>query len=82
MWIEHVEEKDASGLLAEVYEKAKAEFGGATVPITVKALSLRPEAAAAKEALRRSIHGNETSLGPRWTEMINAVVSGYNDCRY
>ena len=80
-WIEHVEESEAAGEIAEVYAEARGRFNG-RVPLMIKVLSLRPRVAAAKEHLRLSLIGDASSLGARRADMISVVVSGLNRCRF
>ena len=81
MWIRHVEESEATGETAELYEWARAIFNG-RVPDMIKVLSLRPKVARAKEMLRQTLIGDASSLGPRRADMISVVVSGLNGCRF
>ena len=79
-WVKTVEESEAAGELAELYEEARQRLG--RVPPMIKALSLRPKVAAAKENLRQSLIGDASSLGARRADMISVVVSGLNRCRF
>ena len=79
-WIQHVEESEATGDLAALYEEARQAFGG--VPPMIKVLSLRPKVAAAKENLRKSLIGEASSLGAKRADMVSIVVSGLNRCRF
>ena len=79
-WIKTVEESEAAGEVAALYEEARRRLG--RVPPMIKALSLRPKVAAAKENLRQSLIGDASSLGARRADMISVVVSGLNRCRF
>ena len=79
-WVKTVEESEASGELAALYEEARQRLG--RVPPMIKALSLRPKVAVAKENLRQSLIGDASSLGARRADMISVVVSGLNRCRF
>src|SRR5689334_7257499 len=82
LWIRHVEEEDATGILADLYARGKAASPRGIVPDNLKVLSVRPELAVAKEALRRTVLGETCSLGTRVADLISVVVSGMNNCRY
>jgi uncharacterized peroxidase-related enzyme len=85
MWVDHVEDEEATGELAEFYAKGKATgIAKGRVPTFYKALSLRPKIAIAKEELRLAVFGGEEepTIGHRRSEMINLVVSGLNNCRF
>lgn len=79
-WIPWVAEADATEPIASIYERARATFG--FVPDVVKIFSLRPAVAAAQEALRQSLLGRASSLGPQRADMISAAIAGLNRCRY
>ena len=81
MWVKHVEESEAAGEIAAVYERVRRDFNG-NVPLMIKVLSLRPKVAEAKEALRKSLIGDASSLGAKRADMISIVVSGLNRCRF
>ena len=82
MWIQHIEEDDAEGILADLYEEARQASPRNTVPPMMKVLSLRPKVAVAKENLRRSLIGKASSLGSRRADMISVAVSGLNGCHF
>ena len=79
-WVKTVEESEAAGEVAALYKEARRRLG--RVPPMIKALSLRPKVAAAKENLRQSLIGDASSLGARRADMISVVVSGLNRCRF
>jgi uncharacterized peroxidase-related enzyme len=80
LWIRYVEDGDAEGILKEFYDGVRTPAG--RVPDNQKVLSIRPEVAVAKERLRRTLHGDASTLGARRADMISVVVSGLNDCRF
>jgi uncharacterized peroxidase-related enzyme len=80
MWIQSIDETKAEGLVAEIYERARQGFG--FVPDIVKVFSLRPQVAAAQEALRKSLLGKASSLGSRRAELVSAMVAGLVQCQY
>lgn len=75
-----VDEHDATGELAEVYESARERF--TFVPEAVRIFSIRPEVAVAQDRLRRVVLGDASSLGARRADLIGAAVSGMNHCEY
>jgi uncharacterized peroxidase-related enzyme len=79
-WISWVEEDEADGVVADVYERARARFS--FVPDAVKIFSLRPDVAEAQSRLRDSLQGEASSLGARRADLIGAAVSGLNHCEY
>ena len=79
-WIPWVDEDDADGVVAEIYESAKKTF--TFVPDAVKIFSIRPEVAGAQSQLRGSLLGDASSLGARRADLIGAAVSGMNHCEY
>jgi uncharacterized peroxidase-related enzyme len=84
-WVDHIEDEDATGELAEFYAEGKKwEWADGRVPAIYKVLSLRPKIAVAKEELRLAVFGGEEepTIGHRRSEMINLVVSGLNNCRF
>ena len=76
-----MEESDAEGETAELYDRVRKTFNG-NVPNMVKVLSLRPKVADVKEAMRRTLIGDASSIGARRADMISVVVSGLNRCRF
>ncbi len=82
LWIQYVEDDEAEGPLADLYERARKASPRGIVPDMIKVLSLRPQVAIAKEDLRRALIGNASTLGARRADMISVVVSGLNDCHF
>ena len=79
-WIPWVDEDEATGELAEVYERARQRF--TFVPDAVKIFSIRPEVAEAQDRLRAVVLGDASSLGARRADLIGTAVSGMNHCEY
>jgi uncharacterized peroxidase-related enzyme len=79
-WIPCVDEDDADGVLATVYESARKRF--TFVPDAVKVFSIRPEVALAQDQLRKVVLGDASSLGARRADLIGTAVSGMNHCEY
>ncbi|MGH9025293.1 MAG: peroxidase-related enzyme [Acidimicrobiia bacterium] len=79
-WIPTVAEQDATGVVAEVYDRARETF--TFVPDAVKVFSIRPDVAAGQEQLRRALLGDASSLGARRADLIGTAVSGMNHCEY
>ena len=77
-WVPWVEEDEATGSLARVYDWARENFGW--VPPAVKIFSVRPEVAEAQNHLRSTLLGDASSLGERRADLIGAAVSGMNHC--
>lgn len=80
LWIRYVDDDDAGGDLKDFYESVRTPAG--RIPDNQKVLSIRPKVAVAKEQLRRTLHGEASSLGARRADMISVVVSGLNSCRF
>src|SRR5262245_23251590 len=79
-WIGWIDEDEADGLIADVYDRARARFS--FVPDAVKIFSIRPEVADAVERMRAVTLGDASSLGQRRADLIGVAVSGLNDCQY
>jgi uncharacterized peroxidase-related enzyme len=80
MWVDYVEDEEASGELKEFYDRVRTPDGH--VGGIYKVLSLRPQVAIAKQNLRVALLGEASSLGPKLSDMISTVISGLNDCRF
>ena len=78
-WIKVIEEDEATGHIAEYYEKARQE--GRRVSNIHKASSLNPLAMEAIDLFQQSWreHG---ALEPRHREMVALVTSSLNRCTY
>lgn len=79
-WIPMVAEEEATGILAELYARARKRYG--FVPDAVRVFSLRPEVAEAVDQIRQVLLGPASSLGARRADLIGTAVSGLNHCRY
>lgn len=81
MWVPWVDPAEATGKVAELYQKVQAGRGGTTAPATALVYSLRPELGMAKDDFRNAVVDDNT-LGSEWTDLINIAVSGLNACSY
>lgn len=75
-----IEEKEATGLIKDTYEKFKKQMG--VVPNVIKSLSSWPELFEANMKLFEVIMLKETKLKRETKEMIAAIVSELNRCNY
>ena len=79
-WIETIDEGEATGRLAEAYEKVRNALG--KVGNLSKVTSLKPEATNALIQLRQTIRSPDGKLSQRRQEMVAAVVSALNSCTF
>jgi hypothetical protein len=78
--IRWIEEEDATGPLAEVYQRLHA-LGGGMVPDIAKTMSLRPDfLSAIMDAAR--LHFSDGALTRAQHELIASYVSALNHCHY
>jgi len=79
--IKWVDENDATGQLAEIYERTRQAFPGGIVPDIVKTMSLRPDflAGISKAA---QLHFTDGALSRAQHEMIASYVSALNRCHF
>ena len=79
-WIEQIDEDQATGTLAKLYETSRARAGGVANIIRV----MSQDAASAAESIRFyvTLMKSPNSLSPAQREMLAAVVSNVNDCYY
>jgi hypothetical protein len=77
--IRWIEDDDATGDLAALYERYKQE--GRPVPAIIKTMSLRPDFLRAIDAASR-LHFTDGALSRAQHEMIASYVSALNRCRY
>jgi hypothetical protein len=76
-----VEEHEATGKLAEIYDRARQEFPGEMVPDIVKTMSLRPDFL--RGIMRAAqLHFSDGALSRAQHEMIASYVSALNRCHY
>jgi alkylhydroperoxidase family enzyme len=76
-YIEMVDEKEAEGLLEEIYHK----LGGRVANI-LKASSLFPESLDAHLQLYKTLMFKKSPLSRAEREMIATTVSSVNECHY
>ena len=79
--IKTVDEADASGVLAEIYQTSKARSVAKVVPDILRTMSLRPDFLQAIDAASR-MHFSEGALTRAQHEMVASYVSALNKCRY
>ena len=79
--IKSVDEADASGVLAEIYQTSKARSVAKVVPDILRTMSLRPDFLQAIDAASR-MHFSEGALTRAQHEMVASYVSALNKCRY
>ena len=76
-----VDEHEASGKLAEMYDRTRQQFPGGVVPDIVKTMSLRPDFL--RGILQAAqLHFSEGALSRAQHEMIASYVSALNRCHY
>ncbi len=80
MWIDHVAEDDARGLVARIYRGIRRSWGG--VDNIIKAHSLEPEAMRALMVFYRGVMHGDGELTLKRREMIAVTVSAINACHY
>ncbi|HET7421263.1 MAG TPA: hypothetical protein VFL27_12875 [Candidatus Dormibacteraeota bacterium] len=79
--IKMVDERDATGRLAELYARTKARSAAKVVPEILRTMSLRPEFLDAVNDASR-LHFTDGALTRAQHEMIASYVSALNHCRY
>jgi hypothetical protein len=79
--IRMVEESEATGPLAELYARAKADSVARVVPEILRTMSLRPDFLRAIDAAS-ALHFEDGALTRAQHEMIASYVSALNRCRY
>ena len=79
-WIEQIEEDQATGSLAKLYETSRVRAGGIANIIRV----MGQDAASATESIRFyvALMKSPNSLGTAQREMLATGVSNVNDCYY
>lgn len=81
--IQWVEEQDATGEIAAVYEEwMQKNPGRPRIPGILKCLSLRPDLFRDIDAMSMRVHFAEGHLSRRIKEMIATYVSALNQCPY
>jgi hypothetical protein len=82
-WVKTIDEKEATGRLAQVYaEVMKHPLSGGRVPNVLKSMSLRPEALLSVWRMNLGITFGASTLGRVREEMIATAVSALNHCYY
>lgn len=82
-WIRYVEDEDAHGEVAEIYEAWRAANPGRTVMAPIlKCFSLRPDFLKSVIDFSYALHFSDGHLTRRVKEMIATLVSGLNRCPY
>ncbi len=79
-WIETVDESEAEGPLAELYDATRQQHG--FVANILKAHSLKPELMAKWQAFSGAVTFGGSSLGRRREEMVAVLVSSLLMCKY
>ena len=79
--IKMVEEKEATGSLADLYERTKANSLAGVVPEILRTMSLRPDFLQAIDQASH-LHFTDGALTRAQHEMIASYVSALNRCRY
>ena len=79
--IKMVEEREATGPLAEIYARSKAGSVANVVPEILRTMSLRPDFLEAVDAASR-MHFSDGALTRAQHEMVATYVSALNRCRY
>ena len=80
MWIDHVCEEQAEGLVARIYRGIRRSWGG--VDNVIKVHSLHPQALRALMTFYRGVMHGEGELSLKQREMIAVTVSAINACHY
>jgi len=75
-----IEDADAGGQLAELFDAARSSFQG-RVPDIIRTMSLRPDFLAAMMGAAR-LHFSDGALTRAQHEMIASYVSALNRCHY
>lgn len=76
-----VEEAEATGPLAALYARAKAQSVAGVVPEILRTMSLRPDFLESIDAAS-ALHFTDGALSRAEHEMIASYVSALNRCRY
>jgi hypothetical protein len=77
-----VEDHDASGAVAEVYNEWKSKTGRQLMPGILKCFSARPDFLRQVIEFSNNVHFSEGHLSRRHKEMIATYVSALNHCPY
>lgn len=79
-WIQQVDEREATGTLAKLYESSRDRAGG--VANIIRVMSQDADSAAQSIRFYISLMKSPNALSPARREMLAAVVSNVNDCYY
>lgn len=79
--IEWIEDRDATGELAQLYARIKATSARGNVPDILRTMSVRPDFLAAIDEASR-LHFTDGALTRAEHEMIASYVSALNRCHY
>ena len=79
-WIRLIDESDAIGALAKLYESSRARAGG--VANIIRVMSQDADSAAQSIRFYITLMKSPNALSPARREMLAAVVSNINDCYY
>ena len=77
-----VEDRDATGLVAEVYNEWRSKSGRQQMPGILKCFSHRPDFLRDVMKFGDTVHFSEGHLDRRTKEMIASYVSYLNRCPY
>lgn len=80
MWIKHVSEDEATGVVAKIYKGTMRSWGG--VDNIIKAHSLNPVALRALMTFYNGLMHGDCDLSLAQREMIAVTVSVLNECEY
>ena len=80
MYLKDVEEKPATGRIAEMMERLKEQ--GAEIPQIWHLFKFKPEATAHLAALTQAVMRGPSPLSPGMRELIAAFTSRRNDCPF
>lgn len=80
MWIEHVNEDEATGIVGKIYKGTMRSWGG--VDHIIKAHSLNPHALRALMTFYNGVMHGDCDLSLAQREMIAVTVSVLNHCKY
>lgn len=80
-WIKMIEDAEATGLVKEMYDKARSPHG--TVDNVMRCQSLRPHTIAGHMAIYKSVLHNPDNKLPFWfLEVVASYTSIINECDY
>ncbi len=80
--IEFIEDADASGEVAAVYDEWRAQSGRQQMPGILKCFSHRPDFLREVMAFSNTVHFSEGHLNRKTKEAIASYVSYLNRCPY